>query len=73
MFKYIKKISSLKIQNFFLMGNFPPLHSPELEHSERQNSVEIKKTKEKKAKMLSYHYMRKLSLYCSWCKIKIHN
>ena len=58
MFEYIKKISSLKIQNFPPSGEFPPLHSRELEHSERQNSVEIKTKKEKKAKICeNYQYI----------------
>ena len=60
MFKCIKKIPFLKIQIFFLWGIPLRFRTTELEHSERQNRVEIKKTKEKKAQILSYHHMRKL-------------
>ena len=73
MFKYIKKIHFLKIPIFFVVGNSLPFRTSELEHSERQNRVEIKETKEKKAQKLSYYHMHKLSLYYSWYKMKIYN
>ena len=66
MFKYIKKFFlkntnfspiffSHSEQIFLLVGIFHPLQNPELENSERQNRIEIKETKKKKAQMLSYY------------------